>query len=60
MINRFSAAISLSSTGFYVAHHSLELCDDDYDELLNVNNLSTNENKFDTGFQLCPCAGALR
>jgi hypothetical protein len=24
--------------------------DDDYDELLNVNNLSTNENKADTGF----------
>lgn len=26
-----------------------ELCDDDYDELLNVNNLSTNENEADTG-----------
>lgn len=28
----------------------MKLCGDDYDELLNVNNLSTNENKADTGF----------
>lgn len=43
---------SRSMLVLYSFHQSkpVELCDDDYDELLNVNNLSTNENKADTGF----------
>lgn len=56
MINRFCAAIFLSFDACFFTylhqslHQSTERCDDDYDELLNVNNLSTNENKTDTGF----------